>query len=294
MARIAIVGPGAIGGTLAALLHLSGDHEVILCARTPFRKLVVRRSVQKTLECELPVCTEPGEVRSVDWVILATKTYQVAAASKWFESLCDDTTKIAVTQNGVEHVSNLAPFFDVNRVIPVVIDCPAEHTGPGQIFQHGDAFMTVPSDKNGARFAALFDDPGVEVKLTEDWVSAAWMKLCTNCAGAVSAIANRPVNVAREPRAAATMTALIHECIAVGRAEGAVIDDLVVEVVMASQRGAADGAMNSIHADRVAGRPMEWSARNGVIVRLGEKHGIPTPGNRMIADLLSLIEAGHH
>jgi 2-dehydropantoate 2-reductase len=39
-------------------------------------------------------------------------------------------------------------------------------------------------------------------------------------------------------------------------------------------------------ADRLAGRPMEIDARNGVIVRLGEKHGIATPLNRMAAGVL--------
>ena len=35
--------------------------------------------------------------------------------------------------------------------------------------------------------------------------------------------------------------------------------------------------------DRLAGRPMEWDARNGVIARLSEKHGIATPLNGMAA-----------
>jgi 2-dehydropantoate 2-reductase len=29
--------------------------------------------------------------------------------------------------------------------------------------------------------------------------------------------------------------------------------------------------------DRLAGRRLEWEARNGVITRLGARHGIPTP-----------------
>jgi 2-dehydropantoate 2-reductase len=29
--------------------------------------------------------------------------------------------------------------------------------------------------------------------------------------------------------------------------------------------------------DRLAGRRLEWDARNGVVARLGAGHGIPTP-----------------
>jgi 2-dehydropantoate 2-reductase len=49
--------------------------------------------------------------------------------------------------------------------------------------------------------------------------------------------------------------------------------------------------MNSLLADRLAGRPMEIEARNGVIVRFGERHGIPTPCNRTIVSLLKAAAA---
>jgi len=43
----------------------------------------------------------------------------------------------------------------------------------------------------------------------------------------------------------------------------------------------------SLHVDRLAGNPMEVDARNGVIVRLGLKHGIPTPMNKVLVTLLA-------
>ena len=49
--------------------------------------------------------------------------------------------------------------------------------------------------------------------------------------------------------------------------------------------GPADG-INSLHADRLAGRPMEIDARNGVIVRKGAAYGIATPVNAMVVALL--------
>jgi 2-dehydropantoate 2-reductase len=39
---------------------------------------------------------------------------------------------------------------------------------------------------------------------------------------------------------------------------------------------------------------MEVDARNGVIVRLGEKRGIATPLNRMAASLLGALSAEDH
>jgi 2-dehydropantoate 2-reductase len=79
---------------------------------------------------------------------------------------------------------------------------------------------------------------------------------------------------------------------AVGRAEGAVFEDGLPEKILASQRAAPPDSMNSIHADRAAGRPMELDARNGVIVRLGRKHGIATPYNDMAVALLAAMARG--
>jgi ketopantoate reductase len=44
--------------------------------------------------------------------------------------------------------------------------------------------------------------------------------------------------------------------------------------------------INSIHADRLAGRPTEIDARNGAVVRIGKSHGIDAPMNRLLVTLI--------
>jgi len=41
MARVAVVGVGAIGGVVASLLQSAGRHELVLCVRRPLKELVV-------------------------------------------------------------------------------------------------------------------------------------------------------------------------------------------------------------------------------------------------------------
>ena len=45
-------------------------------------------------------------------------------------------------------------------------------------------------------------------------------------------------------------------------------------------------AASSILTDRLAGRELEWEARNGVIGRLGRRDGVPTPVSDTVAALL--------
>ena len=80
---------------------------------------------------------------------------------------------------------------------------------------------------------------------------------------------------------------MIRETMAVARAEGAVIEDAYADALIEGFRNAPPDGINSLHADRAAGRPMETDARNGAVVRFGRKHGIHTPLNEMAVTLLN-------
>ena len=289
MPSISIIGPGAIGGTLAGWLSKFSTNDVSICARTLFDQLVLDTPFG-TIDLSPAIYTKPEDTQHVDWVVVATKTYQVESAIPWLKNLCHEGTRVAVVQNGVEHMSCLAGHFPQQRTVPVVIDCPAMRSAPGRIKQLGPINLALQDDQNGRDFADLFDDPSINIRHFENWKTAAWNKLCNNASGAVCALTNQGANIAKDPVAARIMENLIREVIAVGRAEGAEINDSIIKEVITDQSSAPDGATNSIHADYIEKRPMEWSARNGVIARLGEKHGISTPYNKMAADILQVIE----
>jgi len=84
---------------------------------------------------------------------------------------------------------------------------------------------------------------------------------------------------------------LVAECRDVGRAEGADLPEALPDEIVAYYRAQAPELRNSMHNDRLAGRQMELDARDGVIVRLGEKHGIATPAHRMLVALLKAAVA---
>jgi 2-dehydropantoate 2-reductase len=283
MARIAVIGAGAIGGTLAA--WLAKAHDVTVCVRTPFADLEVE-TPEGLIRAIPRVLTDPAQAEPVDWVIAATKTYDSAAAAAWLPGLLGPDTRVAVVQNGVEHRERF-PMVPQDRTVPVIIDLPAERTAPGRIVQRRPGTIHVPDNAAGAAFAALFDGTIIEATTTPDFVTAAWRKLAINCSGIVSAITLRPAEVANDEGVAEVMRGLVRECIAVGRAEGATLPDSLADKVVVWTTRAHPDSVNSLHADHLAGRPMELDARNGVIVRLGERHGIPTPLNKALAALLA-------
>lgn len=286
--RLALIGPGAIGATVAA--HLSRGHpDLVLCARTPFDRLVVDTPGGR-IQAQPLVLTDPAKAQPVDWVLIATKTYDVVATALWIERLVGPSTRVAVLQNGVEHVARFAPFVPVERIVPVVVEIPAERSAPGVVVQRRDGWMKVPAGADGTAFAALFDSPGVTVSTDADWLSVAWAKLAVNCAGAVSGLTGRPAGIVSRRDVADLMRGLVAECVAVGTAEGATLSADLPDQVVAQTRASPPDSINSLLADRLAGRPTEWDARNGVIARLGQRHGIATPLNAMAATLLAAFD----
>jgi len=283
MTRIAVIGAGAIGGTLAA--WLAQGHDVTVCARTPLADLEID-SPKGIIRAAPRILTEPADTRPVDWVLTTTKTYDCPTAAAWLPGLMGPETRLAVIQNGVEQRERF-PMVPRERTVPVIIDLPAERTAPGRIVQRREGTILVPDGDAGEAFAALFAETVIEASTTADFVTAAWRKLAINCSGIVSAIARRAAEVAHDEGVAEVMRGLVRECIAVGRAEGATLPDTLADQVVEWTRKAHPDSVNSLHADFVAGRPMELDARNGVIVRLGEKHRIPTPLNAALAALLA-------
>jgi 2-dehydropantoate 2-reductase len=105
----------------------------------------------------------------------------------------------------------------------------------------------------------------------------------------LSALVLQPAGVVRGEKMGELALQIIRECAAVARAEGAVLEDDVADLVLTAQRTAPADSINSMLADRQAGRPVEIDARNGVIVRLGRKHGIATPMNCMAVALMETM-----
>ena len=289
---IAVVGPGAIGGTVAAWLsHSPSVGAVTLCARTPLDRLEVVAPDGRLIEASPRVVTDSSEILApVDWVLVATKAYDVAAASAWLKPLLGPETRVAVLQNGVEHVERFSPFLDADRIVPVIVDIPAERDAPGRIRHRRNGTITAPAGPAGKAFCALFDTPALVASTTDDFPTVAWTKLSLNCVGAVNALTKLPAGVVREEGVEDLMRAMVRECVLVGRAVGAKLGDEVPDWVVERTRASAPDSVNSLLGDRLAGRPMEWDARNGVIARLGRQHGIPAPLNAMAATLLAVVE----
>lgn len=290
MSRITLVGPGAIGCAIGAAL-LEAGHDVTFGARRSFSRLSVQKDGEAAKTFAAKVVTTPDKVPAADWVLLCVKAYQVAGSADWLRTAVGPGTKAAVLQNGVEQRENAEPYVPAGTsIVPVVVDLPVSRTAPGQAMWKRIASVTTPDDAAGVEFCSLFQGSFVTAEATADFVTRAWLKLCNNApSGAILALTGQRMRVMRSHGVADVARAILKECIAVGRAEGANLDDALIERQVGFFLSAGRDEGNSMYEDCMAGREMEWNARNAVIVRKAARHGIPVPVSAALVPLLAAI-----
>ncbi|GAL56971.1 putative 2-dehydropantoate 2-reductase [Pseudescherichia vulneris NBRC 102420] len=289
--RIALIGPGAIGTTIAAALHEVG-RTPLLCGRTAHPQLTLRHE-EGEIVVPGPVLSDPAAVsHPFDIVFVAVKVTQVAESAGWLARLCDENSIVCALQNGVEQKTQLAPLVNGAEVLPSIVWFPAQREPDASVWLRATPRLTLPDLPQAKAIADALSGTRCAVELSSDFISLAWRKLLQNAVAGLMVLANRRAGMFSRPDITALALAYLQEGLTVARAEGATLSDSVPqEIVDGFHRAPADLG-TSILADRQANRPLEWDIRNGVIQRYGHSHGIPTPIGDVLVPLLAAGSEG--
>lgn len=285
------MGGGAVGGFIAAALA-AANNDVTLCVRTPFAALSVETGGQ-ALGSTVAVATDPARVAPADWIFLATKAQHTAEAAAWLTRLAHPGAHIVVAQNGVAQEERVAPIAKGATILPSVVFISGERIAPGKIVHRFGHWLHVPAGKTADALARLAAGSRLEIRIEPDFVTESWRKLLINVtSNPLSALTERRMDVYREPDLIPIARALMTECVAVARAEGAKLGPEDVERTLDGFRAMNPEAGTSMLYDRFAGAPMEHEFLTGTMVTIAERHGIDVPMNRTILALMRALEAG--
>lgn len=285
MTDVAVIGPGAIGCAFAAAALQAGNR-IAVAARTLFTALDVDYPGGRV---QGPVTTlNLASARPFEIVMLATKAHQTQEAAPWLKALCTPGTVLAVLQNGVEHVERTRAFVAEGvHIVPAMVACPSDREAPGRAHVSGPARLDIPPGAPSETFKRVFENSFAEIRIVDDWLTSAWGKLVLNAVGGAIGVLTRKGNAALKSEGMDRIfRALAAEVIAVGRAEGAKLPDDLGDRLYAFLSSGPHLHTPSIVADRLAGRPTEWQARNEVVLRLAAKHGIAVPLNDLACHLI--------
>ena len=288
---IALIGPGAIGTTIAAVLHDVG-RTPLLCGRTAHPELRLRYDEGETM-VPGPVLTDPAVItRPADLVFIAVKTTQNADSAGWLRTLCDENTVVCALQNGVEQKAQLEPWVNGATVLPSVVWFPAQRDADASVWLRATPRLTLPDLPGAERVQQALAGTRCAVDLAADFTTVAWRKLLQNAVAGLMVLTGRRAGMFAREDITALGLAYLRECLQVARAEGAALSENVPEEIIAGFHRAPADLSTSILIDRLNGRPLEWDIRNGVVQRRGRQHGIPTPLSDIIVPLLAAASDG--
>ena len=288
---VAVIGLGGVGGGAAGSLAAAGRHDILACTRQPIARFTLERA-EGTVEAPLRVLTDPASAKPVDWVLVCTKTHQTAAAAPWLTRLCTPATRVAVLQNGIDHVARVGPLARGAAIVPVLVYYNCEGFAPDRVrIRHaGPHDAVVADDEPGRAFVDLFDGTPLRIIRSGDFVTLAWRKLLINAvANPITALTLQRQAVLRRPDVQELCRGILDEAVAVARAEGVKLAEDETARTIATLENFSGELGTSMYFDRLAGRRLEAEALTGAIVAAGDRHGIAMPLNRALLTLLRSI-----
>jgi 2-dehydropantoate 2-reductase len=294
---ILIVGTGALATLFAARLAAHGHNITMLGTWTMGLDALTRdgaRLVDSTgheLAYRVCVTRDPGAARGAKIALVLVKSWQTGRAAHQLAD-CLASDGLAVTlQNGLGNDDILANAIGRKRVAIGVTTTGATLLGPGLARAGGEGTISLQSHARLGALESALTEARFKVEVVADAKSLVWGKLVVNAAiNPLTALLRVPNGeLLRRPSARIMMKALADETAAVASAQR-------VRLPFSNPGAAAESVVmktannhSSMFQDVRRGAPTEIDAICGAVARAGERHGVPTPVNRVCWQLVQAI-----
>jgi 2-dehydropantoate 2-reductase len=281
--RVAVLGPGGVGGLLAGALGRAGS-EVTVVARDSTAATISRHGLRVDSVSLGEFVTHPRAVETlqepVDALLVATKASGLKAA---LERVVAAPVLVLPLLNGLDHIAILRERFEPTSVLAGSIRVEADRPEPGVVV-HTSPFLLVSmaSGEPAVRpamqaLAQTLSDAGVPARVLDSEAQVMWSKLVRlNALACTTSAYDKLLGEIRStPELRADLVAAIEEGCAVGVAEGAA--DVDPATATAELELAHDTLGSSMQRDIAAGRTPELDAIPGSVLRAAARHGLECP-----------------
>lgn len=323
--NICVVGPGAIGGTIAARLALSekgtGLGAVSVVARGAHLNAIRTYGLRvMTPDHPDPVAmpvnavANPAELPPQDIVITALKGHQIPPMATRLARMLAPHGRIVTVVNGVPWWYPLpdgtggyhgAPQVDPGgvlwreigpaRAIGAIAYLGASVPEPGLIEVEIEGYLDLgrmPGEDRTdvARVAGILRDAGWMIRETEPFTNSLWTKLFSNCAlNSVAAVSRLPSAASmRDPILRALAGDIMEEVRAIAAAEGAEIKMSTEKRLDLAERN--ESFKPSTLQDLEKGRQMELEPIFGATIAVAHARNVPCPKLELVTAILRGVQ----
>lgn len=281
MPSVAILGPGGVGGFLAALLARAGEHVTVI-ARPETARQIERRGISVSSVRFGEFTARPSaqaELRvPTTFLLVATKATTLTDA---LERIKAPPQLVVPLLNGLDHMAVLRDRFGAANVAAGSIRIEADRPEPGRVV-HTSPFLRVElaADDGALRPAVgelqtMLERAGVPTLIGPSEAQVLWSKLARLAPLALTtSVAERPMGfISSDSHWRGVLEASVRETSAVANADGADIDPAGT---LAELHAAHPTLSSSMQRDLAAGRSPEL-AIPGAVLRAASRHGLECP-----------------
>jgi len=231
-------------------------------------------------------------------VLVCVKSYDTDAAAEAIRPVVGPDTIVLSLQNGIENEDRLATILGLPPLLRGMTHIGAELIEPGVVRRDsgGRIFfgeIDGAATPRVARLEALFTRAEIDHRASRRIAVMLWDKLTWNAAfNAVTAVTRRTVGelLSTDDGRELVRGAML-EVVAVAQADGVPLEAARVDQELRHSAAELGSLKTSMLQDRERGRRLEYDALNGAVLRAGARLGVPTPINRVLHDLLAVIDA---
>jgi 2-dehydropantoate 2-reductase len=293
--KLAVLGPGGVGGLVAGALARSGTLVTVLArdstaAAIAARGLRIDSVLLGDFVAHPRVATRLDE--PVDALIVATKAIGLPEA---LERVSPAAPLVLPLLNGLDHLAVLRERFGERVVVAGTIRVEADRPEPGVVV-HTSRFLRVDMASHDPamrqpmeRLAGVLNEAGIPAVVGDSEAQVMWSKLVrlNALACTTSAFDKLLGEIRSTPELRAELVGAIEEGCLVATAEGASIPagDPLGELTAAH-----DTLGSSMQRDIAAGRVPELDAIPGAVLRAAARHGIECPTiERLVATITARV-----
>jgi 2-dehydropantoate 2-reductase len=290
---IAVLGPGGVGGFVAAALARAGD-DVVVVAREPTAEAIAENGIEVRSVRLGDFTARPRAVASltepVEVLIVAPKATGLRAS---LARIAAAPGLVVPLLNGLDHMEVLRERFGPDRVAAGAIRIESTRTARG-VIEHTSPFLRVDlaADDPALRpaletLAARVRAAGIPVEIGPSEAQILWAKLVRlNALACTTSARDKPVGFIRsDPEWRPILIACLDETAAAANADGAKIDPAVA---LAEVDAVHPELETSMQRDIAAGREPELDAIPGSVLRAAARHGLTCP---TVERLVAMIAA---
>lgn len=304
--KIGVIGFGAIGGYISAMLSKNKE-EVYIIASGKTLDTLKNNGITLKSEDDKNFLTFPtlvtenaSEAGIMDIVFICVKGYSLKAAVKTISHMVSEHTLVIPIINGVDIGKKVYSYLGKGKIIDAVMYISSKVVGAGIIeYDNLKTKIIISSNRITPIFRGnleiiynMLNRADILCEIKEDAEVEAWKKYVFNCAFNVtdSYYDVKVKGILEDKMKFETFCNVAKECEEVGRTKGIKLPDNIYETTISLLKKASKKSISSMHRDVVLGKKFELELFCGELCRMGKDLGVPTPYTQKAYDKLKILQ----